>query len=132
MPLDTNYTKFREAAYKACDALRLSRLLQWAFEHDVKFAWAIDNNCTSADWSDDLPIYAMWYCVATIGSDHYALLGGIDFGYDARTEVTNQGRRYAEANEPFGHIYKLDVEAELVAEIKHEYEQAAIAGLGKI
>lgn len=135
------YKQFRNAGYGAKDALENAKLLEWAREHDVDFVWEQDDT-TNREWTSEGPEYDTWRCLARILGDdpdgvwnhktelYSASCGGIDFGYVRGTEKTIRGKVYAEAREYDTDIYRLDMEAQLTAEIKAEYERDVITGLG--
>lgn len=135
------YSQFRAAGYGAKDAMKNAKLLEWAREHDVDFVWEQDDT-TNRDWTSEGPEYYTWRCLARILGDdpdgawnhktelYSASCGGIDCGCVRGTEKTIRGRVYAEARGYDTDIYRLDMEAQLTAEIKTEYERDVIAGLG--
>ncbi len=67
------------------------------------FQWAVDPEIDSSEFSDEVPAWQLWTCVArTAEGDVFASLCGIDFGRDV---------------EPWGQAYRRVVEAELACEL---------------
>lgn len=72
----------------------------------VSFEWSIDPDYNSSEWTDELPVWATWQCLARRADGSvFASLSGIDFGRD---------------NEPWGDPYRRVVEAELACELPLE------------
>jgi hypothetical protein len=70
--------------------------------YGLSFAWNVDPDVDSSDWSDDRPAWQVWECHAmNRDGDMLACLGGIDFGRDGSPE---------------GEAYARVVEAELAQE----------------
>jgi hypothetical protein len=74
-----------------------------AREAGVSFVWDIDPHCTSRDFSDARPIWALWECRALDAKGRVAAsLGGVDFGRNG---------------DPWSGSYRRVVEAELAGEV---------------
>lgn len=74
----------------------------------MSFAWDIDENCNSSDFSHEVPAWELWTCTAYNGQGEVcASLCGIDFDRDGK---------------PWGNSYCRVVEAELASEALHAAE----------
>ncbi len=73
-----------------------------AKETNCSFAWEIDQDIDSSEWSDETPAWHTWNCIARDSDGKvFASLCGIDFGRDG---------------EPWNKPYRRVVEAELACE----------------
>jgi len=73
---------------------------------DCTFEWQVDADCDSSDFSDEVPPWSLWGCIARDADGQiFASLWGIDFGRDGM---------------PVGDPYSRVVEAELATEYKAE------------
>jgi hypothetical protein len=89
-------TQTEEQGKQEC-ALALASAEQWAREQGISFAWEIDPDITSADWSDELPAWDQWQCIAySADGEIVGCIGGVDFGLDGSPH-SDPHRRVIEA-----------------------------------
>lgn len=75
-------TETREQGKIRC-AKELAKAETEAAQTGIDFAWQVDPDCTSSEFSDEEPAWELWICQAIGESgDVLASLGGIDFGPD--------------------------------------------------
>lgn len=85
-------------------AQMLAKAEQTAKDNGVRFAWSVDSDVDSSDFSDEMPAWQLWECLAYDEDGNVvASLCGIDFGRDGQ---------------PYGQPYARVVEAELALEVK--------------
>ncbi len=95
-PRESPRTGLIRCARQYANAERIGRNAGYSFQ------WSIDPENDSSDFSDEMPAWKLWQCVARDGTGAArGSLGGIDFGRDG---------------EPWGDHYRRCVEAELLLE----------------
>ncbi len=95
-------TQTRMQGRIAC-ARHLAYAEERAKRYGCSFAWEIDQDIDSSEWSDDPEPWHTWSCIARDANGKvFASLCGIDFGRDGQ---------------PWGEPYRRVVEAELADEL---------------
>jgi len=101
-------TPAQQRAHRLNGARTLAHAEEWARNAGGSFVWSVDQDSTSADWSDETPAWEQWQCAMRDENGRcVASLHGIDFGRDGS---------------PWNDNYRRVVEAELAREALGERE----------
>jgi hypothetical protein len=74
-------------------AQRLARAERLAHDSDCTFTWDIDQDMDSSDWTDELPSWSTWNCIARDADGNvFASLCGVDFGRDGSPDCDAYAR----------------------------------------
>lgn len=90
-------------------AKRLAQVESFAKSKGIRYYWRRDQEIDSRDFSDEKPFYPLYECSAELNGESIGGLCGIDFG---------------RGNKPTGQPYKRVVEAEIVWDAFHEWEES--------
>lgn len=78
-------------------AARLAQAEAWGRDNGLSFAWEVDQDCDSREFSKSRPHWSLWCCIAYNDAGKIvACLGGVDFGRGGVPEADTY-RRVVEA-----------------------------------